>query len=120
MNHEKAIQQQRARRRFRVRKRVRGTAARPRLSVTRTQKHIYCQVIDDLSGKTLVAASTKDPAFSSKYGGNADAAKEVGRLLAQRAQQAGIQQVCLDRGSYKYHGRVAALASAVREAGIGF
>ena len=119
MNHEKAIRKQRIRRRFRVRKRLQGTPNRPRLSVTRTHKHIYCQVIDDLAGKTLAAASSQDGDFGDGYGGNTDAAVKVGQLLAKRIESAGIKQVRFDRGSCKFHGRVAALANAVREAGIG-
>ena len=119
MTHEKAINKQRIRRRYRVRKGIRGTETRPRLSVTRSHKHIYCQVIDDISGKTLAAASTKDSEFGNGYGGNVDAAAKVGQLIAKRIEAAGIKQVKFDRGSSKYHGRVAALAEAVREAGIG-
>ena len=120
MNHEKAIRQQRIRRRFRVRKKLRGTAQRPRLSIHRSVKHIYCQVIDDSSGKTIASASTvdKDLRQQIKNGGNRDAAAAVGKAIAERVKAAGVQAVCLDRGSFKYQGRVAALTDAVREEGI--
>ncbi|MCO6046067.1 50S ribosomal protein L18 [Aeoliella sp. ICT_H6.2] len=122
MEHSKAIYKQRNRRRFRVRKRLRGSAERPRLCVTRSHKHMSAQLVDDLSGKTLVSASTmdKDLSGSVKYGGNTDAATAVGKAIAERAKAAGIETVCFDRGSYKYHGRVAALAAAAREAGLQF
>ena len=120
--HEKTIRQQRVRRRFRVRKALRGSAERPRLSVFRSEKHIYCQVIDDVARRTLVSASTRDRGVRGDLRKTADknAAIEVGKMLAARALNAGIQQVCLDRGSYKYHGRVKALADAAREAGLQF
>lgn len=122
MNHEKTINRQRTRRRFRVRNRVRGTAERPRLSVFRSGKHIYAQVIDDLAGKTLAAASTQDKKVRSAAakGYNLDAAKAVGSALAERALAAGVKQVCFDRREYRYHGRVAALADAARQAGLSF
>ena len=120
MNHEKAIRQQRIRRRFRVRKALKGTPERPRLSVHRTHKHIYCQVIDDTQGKTLVSASTLDKELRSqiKYPGNREAAAVVGQAVAQRSLAAGIRSLCFDRGCFKYHGRVAAVANAVREGGV--
>lgn len=120
MNHEKTIYQQRHRRSLRVRKRTRGTAERPRMTIFRSHKHIYCQVIDDESSRTLVAASTRDKDLKKamSYGGNRDAAQAVGTAIAQRALKAGIQAVCFDRGPYKYHGRVAALADAARTAGL--
>ena len=120
MEHQKAKGRIRLRRSYRVRKRIRGTAERPRLSIQRSLKHIYCQIIDDAQGKTLVSASTRDATLRSdlKYGGNSDAAAAVGRALAERAKEAGITAVCLDRGSCKYHGRIAALADAMREQGI--
>ena len=118
MNHRKAVGQRRIRRRFRIRKKLRGTAERPRLTVNRTLKHIYCQVIDDSSGNTLASASTAEKDFDGKSGGNCDAAKTVGELIAERVKAAGVAAVCLDRGPCKYHGRVAALTDAVREAGI--
>lgn len=105
-----------------VRRRIRGTGQRPRLSVFRSHKHIYAQVIDDESGRTLAQASTrdKDLAGAVGYGGNRDAAKAVGQALAQRAAEAGVKAVKFDRREYKYHGRIAALADAAREQGLGF
>ena len=120
MDHNKQIRQQRIRRKRRVRKRVRGSNERPRLSITRSHKHMYAQVIDDSLGTTLAAASTLDKDLAASYGGNADAARAVGQAIAERAKQAGIEQVCFDRGSLKYHGRVAALADAAREGGLAF
>ena len=122
MNHERAIRRQQQRRRFRVRKRLRGTAQRPRLHVFRSHRHIYAQLIDDAAGRTLVAASTADGELgkSVKYGGNREAAGTVGQAIAQRAQAAGVTTVAFDRGHYKYHGRVAALADAAREGGLEF
>jgi large subunit ribosomal protein L18 len=122
VNHEKAILQQRERRQFRVRKRVRGNTARPRLTVFRSHKHLYVQVIDDSAGRTLAAASTTDKEVLGqlRYGGNKAAAQAVGKAIAQRALAAGIKQVAFDRGGCQYHGRVAALADAAREAGLSF
>ena len=122
MNHQRAKQQQRLRRRFRVSKRVRGTPDRPRLCVFRTLKHMYAQVIDDDAGKTLAAASTvdKDLRANLKNGGNKAAAQAVGKAIAERAAAAGIKNVCFDRREFKYHGRVAMLAQAAREAGLSF
>jgi len=122
MDHNKAIGKQRTRRRFRVRKNVRGTAERPRLCVTRSHRNISAQIIDDIAGITLASASTTDKQLgkSVKYGGNADAAQVVGKAIAERATQAGVTEICFDRGGCKYHGRVAALADAAREAGLKF
>lgn len=122
MDHSRAINRQRQRRRFRVRKSLKGTPEQPRLSVSRSHKHIAVQVIDDASGKTLASASTLDKglAGSVKFGGNVEAASAVGKAIAERATAAGIKAVCFDRGSYKYHGRVAALAEAAREGGLQF
>jgi large subunit ribosomal protein L18 len=113
---------QRQRRQFRVRKSIRGTAERPRLSVFRSHRNLACQIIDDASGKTLVSVGTKDKDLQANvaYGGNKTAAQTIGRLLAEKALAAGIRQVAFDRGHYKYHGRVAALADAAREAGLSF
>ncbi len=106
----------------RVRRRVAGTADRPRLTVFRSLKHIYAQVIDDRTGRTLVSASTLDRQVRQQVrnGGNVAAAKIVGRVVAERARAAGIERVVFDRGGYKYHGRVQALADAAREAGLQF
>ena len=122
MNREKAIDRQRRRRRFRVRNRVVRDSTRLRLSVCRSHKNISVQVIDDVQGLTLVAASTSDEKLSKeiKYGGNKDAAAVVGKAIAQRALEAGIKQVAFDRREYRYHGRVAALAEAARESGLEF
>ncbi len=106
----------------RVRQRVQGTPQRPRLSVFRSIEQIYAQVIDDGTGRTLAAASSldKDTRQQTKRGANIAAAKVVGKAIAERAQAAGISQVVFDRGGYKYHGRVKALADAAREAGLKF
>ena len=115
-------QQARSRRHHRVRKKVTGTPDRPRLAVFRSNKHITAQVIDDLSGRTLAAASTteKDLREGGSGTGNKDAATAVGRLVAERAKAAGVTRVVFDRGGFLYHGRVAALAAAAREAGLEF
>jgi large subunit ribosomal protein L18 len=102
----------------RVRKKVRGTAARPRLSVFRSSRHIYAQLIDDASGQTLVAASTMERGARGGPTATADAAKTVGSRLGERARAAGIEQVVFDRGGFRYHGRVAAVADGAREAGL--
>ena len=110
----------RKRRHFRVRKLVRGTAERPRLAVFRSNKHVTAQVIDDVTGRTLAAASTVEGDLRSGPTGNKDAATTVGRLVAERAKAAGIDKVVFDRGGNLYHGRVAAVADAAREAGLEF
>jgi large subunit ribosomal protein L18 len=103
-----------------VRKKVVGTAARPRLAVFRSNKHISAQVIDDVTGRTLASASSVEGDLRGGATGNIDSAKAVGTLLATRAKDAGVGQVVFDRGGYLYHGRVAALADAAREAGLEF
>jgi large subunit ribosomal protein L18 len=110
----------RERRHRRVRKKVRGTAERPRLAVFRSNSHIYAQVIDDVTGRTLAAAGTAEPALKETSGGNIAAAAKVGQLVAERAKAAGIDKVVFDRGGFRYHGRVAALADAAREGGLEF
>jgi large subunit ribosomal protein L18 len=110
----------RARRHHRVRKNVSGTAQRPRLAVFRSNKHITAQVIDDLTGRTLAAASTVEKDLRSSATGNKDAAATVGTLVAQRAKAAGVDKVVFDRGGFLYHGRVAAVADAARAAGLEF
>ena len=122
MNRQKSIGSQRQRRRFRVRKTLRGTGDRPRLCIYRSHKNIACQIIDDAARKTLVAASTRDKSLREaiRYGGNKDAAKAVGKAVAERALAVGIKAVRFDRGHCKYHGRLAALADAAREAGLAF
>ena len=108
--------------RYRIRKKVTGTAAKPRLAVFRSDKHIYAQVIDDGSGQTIAHASTLDAELkaSVKRGGNVDAAKVVGSAIAARLKVKGIEDVVFDRGGYLYHGRIKALADAAREAGLKF
>ena len=122
MDKNKHLGGQRQRRTYRVRKRTRGSTERPRLTVFRSHRNLACQIIDDMTGKTLVSAGTqeKDLRGSVKYGGNKAAAQAIGKAIAQRALAAGIKQVCFDRGHYLYHGRVAALADAAREAGLSF
>lgn len=112
----------RKKRHLRVRKKVSGTSERPRLNVYRSLNHIYAQVINDETGTTLVSASTLDPEIKGSIarGGNIEAAKLVGKLIAERAIQKGIKKVVFDRGGYIYHGRVAALAESAREAGLDF
>lgn len=102
----------------RIRKKVSGTAERPRLAVFRSLNHIYAQVIDDRTGTTLATASTTEKALGGKTGGNIEAAVTVGKAIAERAQAAGISSVVYDRGGYVFHGRVKALIDATREAGL--
>ena len=109
----------RQKRHLRVRNHIAGTAARPRLNVYRSLANIYVQVIDDEKGVTLVSASSQDKGFEN-YGGNIEAAKAIGTEIAKRALEKGITEVVFDRGGYVYHGRVAALAEAAREAGLKF
>ena len=107
----------------RIRRKLRGSAARPRLAVFRSVAHIYAQVIDDAGGTTLVSASSVDEGgggAASKSGGNVAAAKAIGKLVAERAKEKGITKVVFDRGGYQYHGRVKALADAARAAGLEF
>ncbi len=110
----------RSRRRRGIRKTIVGVPARPRLAVYRSLQHIYAQVIDDLSGRTIAAASTGDRKDKVTPGGTCAAAAAVGRRVAERAKEAGIEQVVFDRGGRKYHGRIKALADAAREAGLKF
>ncbi|WP_239310560.1 MULTISPECIES: 50S ribosomal protein L18 [unclassified Frankia] len=108
------------RRHVRIRKKITGTSARPRLVVTRSARHIYAQVIDDIAGHTLVSASTLDASLRTAEGDKTAQAKAVGQLVAERARQAGIGAVVFDRGGRTYHGRIAALADAAREGGLEF
>jgi large subunit ribosomal protein L18 len=119
MNEKERLRRKRHRR---VRYRVNGTAARPRLNVFRSLKHIYAQLVDDDAGHTLAAASTVEAPVrkDGKTGGNAEAAKAVGALIAERAKEKGIARVVFDRGGYKYHGRVKELADAARQGGLEF
>jgi large subunit ribosomal protein L18 len=116
------IAKQRQNRRFRVRNRIRQTSTRPRLTVFRSNKHMYAQIVDDAAGQTRVSASTAETSVrgDSKFGGNTAAATKVGQTLAARALEKGIKQVVFDRAQYRYHGRVAALAEAARAAGLEF
>lgn len=122
MEHNKALGKQRQRRTFRVRKRLKGDAERPRLTVCRTLQNISVQVVDDSIGKTLASASTAEKSLSKtlKYGGNKTAAEAIGKLIAERAKEAGVTKVRFDRGACKFHGRVAALAEAARAGGLEF
>ncbi len=110
---------QRLKRHKRVRAHISGTAQRPRLDVFRSAKNIYAQVIDDVAGVTLASAASNEKDFGI-YGGNVEAAKKVGALIAERAKAKGIEEVVFDRGGYLYHGRVEALAEAAREGGLKF
>ena len=122
MNNSKERRVSRKKRQVRVRKKVTGSVERPRLCVFRSSKHIYAQIIEDVSGKTLVAASTvtKGAADSVKYSGNVEAAKVVGKQIAEKALAKDIKQVVFDRNGFLYHGRIKALADAAREAGLTF
>ncbi len=102
----------------RIRRKVQGTGARPRLAIYRSLNHIYAQIIDDESGRTIASASTTEKDLRGGTGGNVEAAERVGRAIAERANAAGITSVVFDRGGYRYHGRVKALADAAREAGL--
>jgi large subunit ribosomal protein L18 len=110
----------RIRRHARVRKHIAGTTARPRLAVFRSGRHISAQVIDDTVGRTLASASTVESALRGATGGNVAAATAVGRLVSERAKAVGVTSVVFDRGGFRYHGRVAALADAAREGGLEF
>ena len=120
-DNSKVRRESRIRRHGRVRKKIHGTAARPRLAVFRSNKHLVLQVIDDEAGRTLASASSNEPAERSNgNGGTVLAASRLGRLVAQRAKAAGIEKVVFDRGGFGYQGRVAAAAEAAREAGLEF
>lgn len=112
--------ERRLKRHQRVRKNLKGSADRPRVAVFRSLKHIYAQLIDDEAGTVLTQASSLDPVLRQHGGGNIDGARRVGALLAERAKEKGVTEVVFDRGGYLYHGRVAALADAVREGGLKF
>jgi len=122
MDHQKEKRRRQARRRHHVRNKIVGTQERPRLSVFRSSKHIYAQLIDDLSGMTLAAMSSKSDELRKTfpYGGNIKAAKAVGKKLAEAAKSKGIGKAAFDRGHYRYHGRIKALADAAREGGLQF
>jgi large subunit ribosomal protein L18 len=116
----KQLSDGRKRRHLRVRKKVRGTSVRPRLAVFRSNKHIYAQVIDDVSGRTIASASTMETSARGGATGTVDAAKSVGERVGERAKEAGVASVVFDRGGFKYHGRVAAVADGARGAGLEF
>ena len=122
MDRHKKLASQRQRREFRVRNKIKGNADRPRMCVHRSLTGLSVQLIDDAAGRTIVSATTREKNLrdSLGYGGNCKAAAELGKVVAQRALDAGIKQVAFDRGSSKYHGRVAALADAAREGGLNF
>jgi large subunit ribosomal protein L18 len=122
MDHQKAKRNRQLRRRHHVRRNILGTAERPRLTVFRSSKHIYAQLIDDLTGVTLAAASStaQNGGKGSTYGGNVKAAVAVGKNLAEAAKTKGISKAAFDRGHYRYHGRIKALADAAREGGLQF
>lgn len=122
MNGHKDKRAKRVRRHLHVRQRIVGTAKRPRLSVFRSLRHTYAQVIDDMDGRTLVSASTVSPEVKDevKRGGNKEAARLVGKVVAQKAVEAGITEVAFDRGPYRYHGRVKEVAEGARESGLKF
>lgn len=122
MDQQKKKHRRQLRRRRHVRRSITGTADRPRLSVFRSSKHIYAQLIDDLSGITLAAASTagKSAKAGLPYGGNIKAAQAIGKHLAEKAKEKGITKAAFDRGHYRYHGRIKALADAAREGGLQF
>ncbi|HEV3079481.1 MAG TPA: 50S ribosomal protein L18 [Gemmataceae bacterium] len=120
MDHQKAKLKRQLRRRHHVRRNILGTAERPRLTVFRSSKHIYAQLIDDLNGVTVVAASSGGKVAGKAYGGNVKAAVAVGKKLAAAAKTKGISKAAFDRGHYRYHGRIKALADAAREGGLQF
>ncbi len=123
MTIETILQKRRKRRTFRVRNRIRKSrTTRPRLTVFRSERHMYAQIIDDEAGRTLVSASTVEKSLygAGKFAGNKQAAAKVGQALAARALEKGIKQVVFDRGPYKFHGRIQALAEAVRQGGVEF
>ena len=120
MNRIKLKNIQHQRRKKSIRRRVFGVPARPRLTVFRSAKHIYAQVIDDLAGRTLASASTAEKSDKKPNGGNCEAATAVGKSLAERAREAGVEAVIFDRNGYRYHGRIKALADAMREGGVKF
>jgi len=120
MDKQKIKATRRRRRRMGSRKRITGAPARPRLNVYRSLNHIYAQVIDDLAGVTIVSASSREADLGLGSTGNAEAAKKVGERIAQRAKEKGVERVVFDRGGFRYHGRVKALAEAARSGGLQF
>ncbi len=120
MDRQRLKARRRHRRRVGIRRRIMGTSSRPRLTVFRSLNHIYAQVIDDMSGRTLASASSVDGSLKLEKTGNAKAAGAVGKAIAERAKAAGVEQVAFDRGGFAYHGRIKALADAAREGGLEF
>jgi large subunit ribosomal protein L18 len=122
MLKQKIRKEELAKRHKRIRVKISGTSERPRLAVYRSNKHIYAQLIDDTKGITIVSAGSVEPEIKSanSHGGNIDASKKIGKFIAERALKKGVTQVVFDRGGYVYHGRIAALADAAREAGLDF
>lgn len=122
MDHIKEKLRKRTRRHYRIRRKVFGTNERPRLSVYRSLKHIYCQIINDVDGKTLASVSTQTSDIKSQvgYGGNVKAAEIVGKMIADEARSKGITKVVFDKGGYKYHGRIKALAESARKHNLDF
>lgn len=122
MDHIKEKLRKRTRRHYRIRRKVFGTNERPRLSVYRSLKHIYCQIINDVDGKTLASVSTQSSDIKSQvgYGGNVKAAEIVGKIIADEARSKGITKVVFDKGGYKYHGRIKALAESARKHNLDF
>lgn len=112
--------ERRSRLRMRIRKSISGTTSRPRLAVFRSNKEIYAQIIDDVNGKTIVAASSRDKGVDTSSGNKSEVAKLVGKTLAEKASKAGVESVSFDRGGYLYHGRVKSLAEGAREGGLKF
>ena len=120
MSKAQKLREGRIRRHRRVRKKVRGTTDRPRLAVYRSNNHVTAQVIDDVNGRTLAAASTTEADLRAGATGNTEAAKKIGALVAERAKAAGVSKVVFDRGGFMYHGRIAAVAEAARQNGLEF
>ena len=120
MNRSQLKVHQRARRKRGIRKRIFGVPSKPRMSVFRSAKHIYAQIVDDLSGKTLASASTVEKEGKVDQGGNCKAAETVGVTIAKRAVQAGVTEIVFDRNGFRYHGRIKALADAARKGGLKF
>ncbi len=120
MNRNKLKAKRQWRRRKGIRKVVSGTAAKPRLAIFRSLNHIYAQVIDDMEGVTIASASTRDKGVAVEKTGNADAAKAVGQMLAEKAKAKGVSEVVFDRGGFRFHGRVKSLAEGAREGGLKF
>ncbi len=120
MDRQKRKAVRRSRRRVGIRRKIRGTPARPRLAVYRSLNHIYVQVIDDINGRTIASASTRDKDISASKSGNTEAAAMVGKQIAEKAKAAGVTAVAMDRSGFKYHGRIKALADAAREGGLQF